>query len=205
MRSRRSWFVIAAALALSFAGTSLALAASQGPKHHGPFGTKHNGPSGIGGPNRFAAILVGHNEVPAIHTGGMGKLTLTLNDNNTISFELTYANLSSPAVQAHVHFGQPNVNGGVVFYFCGGPKPACPAGNTSTPATVTGTIAASDILAQNPNQGIAAGDIAGLISEMKAGFTYANVHTQTFQSGEIRGQVFAGRHGFGQGHDDDND
>ena len=203
MRSRRSWFVTAAVLALSLAGTSLALAASQGPKHHGPVGTKHNGPSGMGGPNRFTTVLVGHNEVPAIHTNGMGKLTLTLNDNNTISFELTYANLSSPAAQAHVHFGQPNVNGGVVFFFCGGPKPACPAGNTSTPATVTGTIAAADVLAQNPNQGIAAGDLAGVVSEMKAGFTYANVHTQTFPSGEIRGQIGGRGHGFGFGAGDD--
>jgi hypothetical protein len=201
MRSRRSWFVIAAVLALSLAGASLALAASQGPKHHGPkFGG--NG----GGNNTFTTVLVGHNEVPAIHTGGMGRLTLTVNNDNTLSFQLTYANLSSPAQVAHVHFAQPNVNGGVSFFFCGGGgKPACPPGNTSTPVTVTGTVAAGDVQAVTA-QGLPAGDLGAIVSEIRAGFGYANVHTTNFPGGEIRGQLVGGRgfgHGHGHGHGDD--
>ena len=89
MRSKRSWFAVVAVLAASLTGASLAIAASQGPKHHGP--------NSGGNANRFVAVLSGHNEVPAIHTNGRGKLTLTVTNDNTISFELTYANLSSPA------------------------------------------------------------------------------------------------------------
>jgi len=196
MSSKRSWFAVTTVLAASLVGASLAIAASQGPKHHGPpFG-------GNGSSNRFVAVLSGHNEVPAIHTGGMGKLTLTVNNDNTISFELTYANLSSAAQMAHVHFAQPNVNGGISFYFCGGAKPACPAGNTSTPATVSGTVTAADvqaITAQNMPQG----DIGAIISEIKAGFAYANVHTANFGGGEIRGQLVGNRGHFGHGWNDD--
>src|SRR5262245_36306231 len=106
MRSNRSWIVIVGVVAASLVGTSLALAASQGPRHHGhPFGSAKSG----GNPDRFVTVLTGHNEVPAIHTGGMGKLTLTVNNDGTLGFELTYANLSSPAQASHVHFGQPNV------------------------------------------------------------------------------------------------
>jgi hypothetical protein len=191
MRSKR-WLAIAAVFATSLVGASLAIAASQGRGHHGPpFGTNAD---------RFVAVLSGHNEVPAIHTNGMGKLTLTVNKDNTISFELTYANLSSPAQAAHVHFAQPNVNGGVSFFFCGGAKPACPAGNTSTAATVTGTVAASDVLAV-PAQGLPAGDIGAIVSEIRAGFAYANVHTTNFAGGEIRGQLVGNRGHFGHWDD----
>src|SRR4051794_18909935 len=136
--SRRSWVAIAAVLALSLAGTSLALAASQGPKHHGPIFR--------GGSNQFFAVLNGHNETLAIHTNGTGKMTITVNNDGTLSFELTYANLSSPAQVAHVHFGQPNVADGVSFFLCGGAKAPCPAGNTPTPVTVTGTVVAADVM-----------------------------------------------------------
>src|SRR5262249_7901044 len=114
--------------------------------------------------------------------------------------------LSSAALQAHVHFGQPNVNGGVVFFFCGGgSKPACPAGAT-TPATGNGTIAASDILAPPPSQGLTPGGPTGRIQEIRGGFAYANVHTMPNPGGEIRGQLFpAGHHDHdnGQGENDD--
>ena len=46
-------------------------------------------------------------------------------------------------------------------------------------------------------QGIAAGEINELIAAMKAGFTYANVHTATHGGGEIRGQIRAGGNGNG--------
>ena len=129
--------------------------------------------------------------MPAIHTAATGQLKLTVNSDNTLSFELTYSGLTAPATAAHVHFAQPNVNGGVSFFFCGGAKPACPAG-TTTPATVTGTVAAADVGAI-PAQGLAAGDIAAIVSEIKAGFAYANVHNATFGGGEIRGQLGSDR------------
>jgi hypothetical protein len=196
MSNRRIRLALPGIVLLGLTVASLAIASSQGGIH---------GKRNVGGPSgtQFTADLIGHSEVPAIHTNGTGKLMLTINSDNTMAFTLTYSGLSSPAAMAHVHFGQPNVNGGVVFFFCGGSKPACPAGNTSTPVTVTGTVAASDILAPTPAQGLTAGDPTGIIQEIRAGFAYANVHTTNNPSGEIRGQLApAGRH---HDHGDNND
>ena len=38
-------------------------------------------------------------------------------------------------------------------------------------------------------QGIAAGQFEELVRAIKAGVTYANVHSSLFPSGEIRGQI----------------
>ena len=147
-------------------------------------------------------MLSGHNEAPAIHTSGTGKLTLTVNNDNTLSFELTYSNLSSPAQMAHVHFAQPNVNGGVSFFFCGGGgKPACPAGNSSTPVTVTGTVAATDVLAVTA-QGLPAGDLGAILSEIKAGFAYATSTRRTSAAARSAASSPGTTARFGHGRDD---
>jgi hypothetical protein len=149
---------------------------------------------------QFTAFLNGHNETPAVHTTGTGKLTLTINSDDTMAYTLTYSGLNNPALVAHVHFGQPNVAGNVVFYLCGGPKPACLPGTTTT-ATLTGTIAAADIMAP-AGQGINAGQIAATVQEIRAGFMYANVHTSSSPGGEIRGQLRSHGH---EGDDDEDD
>ena len=38
-------------------------------------------------------------------------------------------------------------------------------------------------------QGIAAGEFFSLVRALRAGFAYANVHTDVFPGGEIRGQL----------------
>ncbi len=53
---------------------------------------------------------------------------------------------------------------------------------------MTGTIVADDVQAIAA-QGLEAKDIGALIRAMKAGYTYANVHSTTFGNGEIRGQI----------------
>jgi hypothetical protein len=40
-----------------------------------------------------------------------------------------------------------------------------------------------------PEQGVEAGDLAGVIRAIRSGVTYANVHTVNFPTGEIRGQL----------------
>jgi hypothetical protein len=208
MNSRKIRFALPLALLLSLAIASLAVGATQdhgkGPgwdwgKKKGHFiKWKDNR-------NTFRAFLTGRNEIPATHSRGTGRLTLTINADNTMSFELTYSGLANPATAAHVHFGQPFANGGVSFFFCGGGgKPACPPGNTTTPVTITGTVAAADVLAI-PSQLLPAGDLVAIGEEIRAGFTYANIHTAVSPGGEIRGQLSGKRGFFFRGFFDDDD
>ena len=172
MRRIRLRIAVGIVLALALVGTSMAVAAR-----------KHDR-----GPNQFQAKLIGWNEVPANNTAGHATLALTVTS-STITFKLDFADLSGPPAAAHIHVGQVGVNGGVSVFFCGGGgKPACPA---ATSGSVTGTIAAGDVVGPTA-QGYAAGDIAPVIAALRAGLTYANMHTTKFPGGEIRGQI---RHG----------
>lgn len=133
------------------------------------------------------AYLTAYQEVPSLNSPGQASLRATMTPTQ-ITFTLTYANLSAPPTVAHIHVGQPGVDGGVSVFFCGGGgKPACP---TSTSGTVSGTIGAADVIGPTA-QGFKAGDLASLERAIRAGVTYANMHTPTFPNGEIRGQISA--------------
>lgn len=138
--------------------------------------------AGKRGDDKLTAKPSGFQEVPSISTTGRGSFRAEI-ENRTISFRLRFSDLQGTAQAAHIHFAERHVNGGIVAFLCGSPKPACP-----TSGTVTGTIAAGDIQAV-PAQGIAAGKIAEVIRALRAGATYVNVHTSTFPNGEIRGQI----------------
>jgi hypothetical protein len=133
------------------------------------------------------ASLTGLKEVPPIASPATATLRAAMDEGaRTITFTLTYRNLTANPMAAHIHFGPSKVSGGVVAFFCGGGgKPACPA---ATSGTVTGTITAADVVAL-PAQGIAAGDFASLVRAIKTGNAYVNLHNQRFPAGEVRGQV----------------
>jgi hypothetical protein len=141
--------------------------------------------------NGFAARLIGFNEVPANNTAGRGDLTFTMTSTQ-ITFKLVYAGLSGPPAAAHIHVGQKNVNGGVSVFFCGGGgQAACPA---ATSGTVSGTITAANVVGPTA-QGYNVGDLAAVERAIKAGVTYADMHTAKFPAGEIRGQIRGGDNG----------
>lgn len=144
-----------------------------------------------GGGGKSKAKLNGFEEVPAILTTGKGKLKLKINKSSrTIDYELSYSGLEGTAAVAHIHIGQRTANGGVAAFLCGGSEAPCPPSGT-----VTGTITAAEILAQTPSQGVEAGDFDDFVRAIRAGVTYANVHTSKHGGGEIRGQI--------RGNDDD--
>jgi hypothetical protein len=143
----------------------------------------------------FAARLRGFEEVPAISSGGQGFLFASLNEaENRLTYSLVYFGLQGNVTQAHIHIGQPAVNGGIVLFFCtnltppaGVPiPPPCP--NAAGQNFVSGTLTAADVITQNA-QGIAAGEFSEVINAMRALASYANVHSDLFPGGEIRGQV----------------
>src|SRR5262249_17029171 len=135
----------------------------------------------------FDARLSGNNEVPPISTEGEARLRATLNkDEDTLTFELSWQNLSAPPGPAHIHFGPKSVNGGVMVFFCGGGGQApCPA---TTSGSITGTIAAANVVGPTA-QGIEVGNFAKVVQALRDNLAYANMHTANFPSGEIRGQV----------------
>jgi CHRD domain len=136
---------------------------------------------------RFRAMMVGIQEVPALFTQGRAVFTARVIENDTaIQFEVTYTDLSGPPAAAHVHLGQRGVSGGVSFFLCGGGgQAACPA---TTSASFSGTVTAANVVGPAA-QGIAAGDLAAILKMMRAGVTYANIHTAKHPPGEIRGQL----------------
>jgi hypothetical protein len=160
--------------------------------------------------NRLVATLKPSEEVPLISSGvahGTFKATID-EENQVISYELSYEGLEAPPGQAHIHIGQRNVAGGVSVFLCGNAPtvppatfpqpPACPP----SPATVTGEIRPANIVGP-ATQGVAAStattnEFAELVELLRNGETYANVHSSKFPGGEIRGQV----HSLG-GHDHD--
>lgn len=143
---------------------------------------------------RIQAELAGYNEVPSISTAASGSLSAMISpDGQFIDYELTYGNLQGDVTQAHIHVGQEHTNGGVSAFLCRTTQPStapmCPP-STAAGVTVTGTIAASDVVGPT-GQLVAPGEIEELIAAIRAGAAYANVHSTLVPSGEIRGQIRA--------------
>jgi CHRD domain len=166
-----------------------------------------------GGGKDASAELTGYQEVPAISTSGNGTFKARIDRNGQeISYRLSYSDLEADVQQAHIHMGQRAVNGAIVVFLCSnigtGPPgtQACPGPREGT---VEGTITPDDVLditgATPPpgGQGIEAGAFDELVDAIKAGTTYANVHSMRWPAGEIRGQL--GGNGDDDGDDDDGD
>lgn len=152
--------------------------------------------AGGGKKNLKADDLSGYQENPDISTVATGSFTATLDDDaRTIAYELTYSGLEGTIQQAHIHFSKRAVNGGITVFLCSnlgnGPvgTPACP---TTSPATVSRTVPAAEILSPavgTTNQGIEAMNYEEVAAAMRAGHTYANVHSTKWPGGEIRAQI----------------
>lgn len=148
----------------------------------------------VGSAETARADLDGYNETPlTLSSPGSGEFKAKIRgdgDTAVIEYVLTYRDLPTLVTQAHVHLGRPAITGGISFFLCSnlgnGPAgtQACPA----SPATVTGTITAAQVVGP-AGQGIAAGEMAEVLRAIREGATYANVHTTQFPGGEIRGPV----------------
>lgn len=146
---------------------------------------------------RAVTRLRAFDEVPSVSSVAGGNFEADI-VGNEIQWELTYFQLSTPVTQAHIHFAQKGVNGGIVIFLCSNlPNPpagtaACPASGTQdAPARISGTIHASDVVSSQgaTNQGISPGELGKVLRAIRAGMAYANVHTERFPGGEIRGQL----------------
>jgi hypothetical protein len=160
---------------------------------------------------RFDASLIGYEEVPAISTDANGTFKAQISrGSDEIRYTLVYngpfnGTPAGTVTQSHIHLGQEGVTGGISVFLCGTagfqppaptpappacPAPGVPVSGVLTPANVIGPAV----------QGIAPGEFAELVRAIRAGATYANVHTTTHGGGEIRGQISDDDHGDGRGH-----
>lgn len=165
--------------------------------------------AGDGSKNFRGIPLSGYEETPfTLSTPGVGAFEARLsNDGTAIHYELSYSHLEGTVTQAHVHFGQRALSGGISFWLCqtaAAPAPAAVAAVTPLcpipGGTVEDEITAAEVIGP-AGQGIAPGELAEIVAAMRAGYAYANVHTSTRPSGEIRAQINdgdSGRHGGGE-------
>ena len=110
----------------------------------------------------FMATLDGLQNVPPLpQVTATGSATLVLNEAGTeLSFTITYQGLSSTEFGAHIHNARPGLNGSVVFTLpLGTPK----AGTWQIPPD--------------------------MVTELQAGRLYINIHTDTYSTGELRGNI----------------
>jgi hypothetical protein len=152
------------------------------------------------GRNSFRAQLDGWAEVPSQVTRGEGSFRARLTSATTLEYVLRYSGVESNVSAAHIHPGSHHENGGVSAFLCGGgDKPPCPP----LAGEVSGVIDPADVIGPAAQQ-IDPGEFNDLIRAMRAGETYANVHTSRAPGGEIRGQI-NDRHNHGGGGGDDDD
>ncbi|HEY9376556.1 MAG TPA: CHRD domain-containing protein [Jiangellaceae bacterium] len=136
--------------------------------------------------------LSGYEEDPLVlSTTGTGTFRARIDSSSQeITYRLTYSALEGNVLQAHIHLGGRHQSGGISVFLCTnlGNGPAgtqlCPA----APATVTGTISPVDVIGP-AGQGITAQQFDELVSAIRAGVTYVNVHSSVYPGGEIRAQL----------------
>jgi CHRD domain len=158
-----------------------------------------NGGGDNGNGRHFSAKLTGFeevagNQVGAVSTDGRGRFSARL-EGNALRYRLSYEGLEGGNVLvAHIHFGQLHTIGGISVFLCGDQTPGNGIPDTCPLfGTVEGVLTGADM--QNlTGQGLVKDEFDELVRAMRKGVTYANVHTQSFLGGEIRGQIDGGRH-----------
>jgi hypothetical protein len=144
--------------------------------------------------DQIGALLTGYEESPSVSTTGRGEFVATIDaDSDRIEYSETFSGLQAPVTQSHIHVGQLGVNGSIVIFLCqtaSNPDPTGLAPQCPQQGTVSGTITSANVIqgSMAPQQ-LAAGDLAAVITAIRAGVAYANVHTQVSPGGEIRGQI----------------
>lgn len=112
---------------------------------------------------RLQADLNGSNEVPPNNSSGAGKAEAVYDsETKTLTYTVTYAGLTGPAMGAHFHGPvEAGKNAGIVLPF----------------KTVQSPIQGSATLTENQ------------AADLVAGKWYANIHTAMNPGGELRGQM----------------
>jgi len=150
------------------------------------------GAAGAGLNANWSKHLTGAEEVPARATRAQGQVILHVApDEQSIDYKLIATNIDN-VVQAHIHVGPAGANGPIVAFLYG---LVPPGGGRQTGVLATGTITAANLVGPLAGQPLSA-----LLTELRSGNAYANVHTNDglgdpntgpgdFPGGEIRAQL----------------
>lgn len=126
--------------------------------------------------------LSGDNAVPPIEVDGSGEATVTISDDEqTVTWDVSYSDLTGAPAAGHIHFGAADANGPVMIPFA-----------EVTESGTTGSFAAADYAG---GEGLP-DDWDGVLDAIRDGNSYVNIHTEANPGGEIRGQL-AGDDGAG--------
>lgn len=139
--------------------------------------------------------LTGYEETPqALSTPANGEFKARVfRFSDKIEYRLSYRGFESDVTQAHIHFGARATSGGISVWLCANNPPItnAPAGTQACPVregTIEGTIEPDDVVGP-AGQGITTGEWEEFIDALRAGVTYANVHSANRPPGEIRAQL----------------
>ncbi len=128
----------------------------------------------------FHAYLSGKNETPVVKSKAKGEAVFHLSkDGKELSYELTVSDINN-VTAAHIHMGKKGAEGPPVAGLFAGPEKK---GNFSG-TLVQGTISDKDLMGS-----LSGKSVNDLVSLIKKGDTYVNVHDEKFPNGELRGQI----------------
>jgi hypothetical protein len=130
----------------------------------------------------FSATLSGKDEVPPTESNSTGTSKFQVNENNSqVSYWVNITGIKK-VNEAHIHNGTAGENGDIVATLSKGKSAK---GNDRPPQIgFAGNITKDDL--QGPLKGK---EISDLVTLMSDGGAYANVHTDKYSKGAIRGQI----------------
>jgi len=132
----------------------------------------------------FSAKLSGINEVPPVSTSASGTAQFKLSpDNKTMSYTISANNINS-VTESHIHQGKTGQNGPSIVQLTIADSKMDYGCQCMLPAIGDGKLTSDNL--KGP---MAGKQISDLITLIKNGQAYVNIHTQKNTNGEIRGQI----------------
>ncbi|MGB8937306.1 MAG: CHRD domain-containing protein [Candidatus Nitrosopolaris sp.] len=152
------------------------------------FGAYTNGfINSVSAQQQFTANLSGSKGVPPINTPATGVTKFTLSaDGKSLNYVLNVTNIHS-VIGAHIHSGNGQQNGPVALILFGNPTMTGPP-----TGTVNGVLSKGNSTTLDLKGPLAGKQLSDLVSLIKSGNAYVNVHTTQNPKGEIRGQITTG-------------